>query len=328
MAVTYFNAKHTFHSLENLQRFVKAEGDIRAVRSQGWQRSTKAIPWPVKPLPNISFKWHVANFVTFPFRWMMIIFLKSLNLVVKPVSDDTYWEIRNIIRKLEVAFDRFSKPVAPESRTQVYVLGSSQNTPSSNVKLINSHPPLSYKEISDERVKKLLYPMDTKVIFNHDDGNCMGQAQHFIYLYHKTKMYFRHFASHMKALGKQFKDGANKEAMILQSVNDHQGDLHGVKIIAPAPHRFTIYRAANYQYLFNQINKLPSETAYLCIVPGHATVYIKKNDQLGCFFDPNVGEFIIKGPDQGEKLLSLCRLYFSLDFPFSTNSIYFRPTSM
>lgn len=283
-----FEALSVLQSYESLKRFVRGDDHINQIRSTHCECNPDLVH--VKPLPNLAFRWHVLNIVTAPFRYLFILFLKCFNA-------------KSLIHKCRIGFDIYSESIAPINRTKIYLLQRTKNQPAPGTEEITKHPPVRMTQIWDQRIKA--NSTSGQIEFDHQAGNCKGDAQYFLHLYHQTKDAFSNPREHLSALGKVFENGSPKEAILLQGVDDGSFSQLSLDV--------AIDRTSDYGNVFTQINDLPPGS-YFLKTAHHGTAYIKYTNELGYLFNDNLGVVEINGPDQGEKILNLLQSHLPLGY--------------
>jgi hypothetical protein len=115
----------------------------------------------------------------------------------------------------------------------------------------------------------------------------------------------------MRAIGKEFKNGAGIEASLLQVLDLGKGKLLDLAI--ETQWQFNDHPHFNFsgkdwntspEATIERLKKIPVG-AYHLSLPGHSTAFVKVNDRLSYFFDPNFGITEINGVDVEKQLYAL-----------------------
>jgi hypothetical protein len=199
--------------------------------------------------------------------------------------------------------------LGPAQEGNPLLLIPTRNLPAPGTEDVSRHPPISYDKIPDRRLQKRTFR--DPVSFNPEKGICRGSSFWFLYLYLQTRPLFTNPQDHAVALGKLFALGAPREAVLLQSLYIKKGKLLNVRV-GTLDHPRTRHPLetisidntgkVNAIEGKTKINNLPTG-AYFIGLALHACAYIKIDQTLAYFFDPNRGIYEIRGRSQGEQLL-------------------------
>ncbi len=147
-------------------------------------------------------------------------------------------------------------------------------------------------------------------------GKCAGMCDKFIADYFRTKNRFDDPCKHMKFLGGQYTKGANLEAVVLQNLTGKtRTEMMKLESLEKTYYNFK-ERVTSWDHIGEK--KYPGHFKQLPVgvyemsLPGHATVYIKESEDLGFYYDPNVGVVKLEGKEQGEKLFKCLDLSWHL----------------
>ncbi len=295
-----------FNSHTNLQNFFLQSDAINQVLS----RKDKPVSKVLYPLnPNLQGKWQICQIATAPFRGILAIVLHIVAKTASLLGAMKFAKQAKTCSQYQWAgFALYS-----ETPTKLFKIKDTVNHPNTQGEIVNRTPNIPISRITDPKVKgKTFHTILPVIRFKHNKGICRGICQWFLYLYLHTKDQFSDPRGHMIALGKQFADGGGMEATLLQSLNIRKGKLLNMKIGTQAAHTSQRYDAPLYTHIrsewksstaqiVHELHNLPAG-AYSVALPFHATAYVKINDKLGYFFDPNRGITEINGDAVGEKL--------------------------
>ncbi len=287
----------------NLQGFFNRSLAIQEVLSKKDELYSD-IPVPFDP--NLDCKWQVCQIATSPFRWILAVFLKAVAAGLDCCgSSHLAKDMKNWSVHLIIGFDAFSNET-----TKVAKITASMNHPNREGKIVNEHSSIPESRVATSIREQTFCFLYKKIKFGHYQGICRGMSFWFLYLYLKTKDQFSDPRAHMAALGEQFKNGGGMDPTLLQSISLGTGELLNLKIgtqsavetscrklIEHTPDRWR----SNSANIVRQLQAMPVG-AYAVGLPCHQTAYVKINDQLGFFFDPNHGIIEIQGPDLAQKL--------------------------
>lgn len=296
------------HTYSNLQNFFSSSEAIGEVLSQKDKICSKTfIPYGT----NLDCKWQVCQIATAPFRYLVALMLQTVSIISVPLGARGFSkQMKRNAEWLKGGFNGYTNDA-----TKLFLLKSSINSPNAKAQALNATPSIPESRITDPRVKKrTLCDAYHAVIFNHQHI-CRGMSTWFIYLYLNTKDQFSDPRSHMRTLGKQFVSGGGMDSTLLQSLYTCKGKILGLKIGTQPIHsrnqdytfsfkRFCPEWYSNPQQMVEEMQNLPPG-AYRAFLPKHDTAYIKIDNNLGFFFDPNRGITEINGSQQGEKLYEL-----------------------
>lgn len=287
----------------NLQNFFNQSPAIQEVLSK------KGEPYSDIPVPvnaSLDYKWQVCQYATTPFRWILAAYLEIIAAGLdccnstQLAKDMKNWSVHMII-----GFDAFSNET-----TKVLRVASSINRPNQAGKIVNEHPSIPESRVATSVRERTFCSFYKKIKFGHYQGICRGESFWFLYLYLKTKDQFSDPRAHMAALGAQFKNGGGMDPTLLQSISLGTGELLNLKIGTQSAAGTTCRKLIEYtpeQWrsrsadILRQLKAMPAG-AYAVGLPVHQTAYVKINDQLGFFFDPNRGIEEIQGPEHDQKL--------------------------
>lgn len=298
-----------FSSYANLQSFFNSSDAIQNVLSQkDMLRPTVCAPYDVQ----LSWKWKICQIATFPFRWILAIFLRCTATTLSCFGISQWAKrLKSHAKHINIGFEFCS-----EESTRLFKIKSSLNRSNEKGEIVNSHPSIPANKLTDPRVKKRTFcSVVNEVRFGHSGGICRGMSYWFLYLYLKTKDQFCDPRSHMAALGKQFSRGGGMDPTLLQSLKLQKGKLLNLKIGSqpihstnPRPVRTIKVSPAQFRSnaseMIHQLQNVPTG-AYVLGLPIHETAFVKINERLGYFFEPNRGIIEIQGNELGEKLYSL-----------------------
>ncbi len=301
-----------FNSYSNLKNFFKQSDAIDQVLS----KKNKSYSKPLIPFkPNLACRWQVCQVATAPFRYISAFVLIILSKISSFAGAKAFakWT-KNSARYQIAGFNVYS-----EEPTKLFKITHAENDPNTEGKIVNETATIPVNRIIDPRVKNRTFcSIREGVRFGHHQGICRGMSNWFVYLYLNTKDQFADPRSHMSALGKLFQDGGGSEATLLQSLYIKKGSLLGLKVgIQPIHSHGTLstpvlkqatsdWNSSMNPQVATKLQNLPAGV-YRTNVPRHAMAYIKINDTLSYFFDPNEGLIEINGKDQGEKLYELLK---------------------
>ncbi len=301
-----FNAS-VLDSYANLKFFLTSSASINEVLS----RKNKPFSKVLSPLnPNLQGKWQVCQIATAPFRGILAIVLKIVAKIASLLGAKEFAKQAKTAAQYQLAgFGLYS-----ETPTKLFRIKDSVNRPNPEGQIVNRTPAIPESRITDPKVKKKTFCIvDKAVEFNHQKGICRGMCEWFLYLYLHTKSQFSDPRRHMLALGKQFAKGGGMDPTLLQSLFLNKGKLLNMKFGAQTTH--TRYPISLFEHtpiewkakaepIMRELQNLPAG-AYGVGLPLHQTAYIKIDDRLGYFFDPNHGITEINGDSVGEKLYEL-----------------------
>ncbi len=202
--------------------------------------------------------------------------------------------------------------------THLYMIQTMKNQPNKKGDIIRKFEVLPNHELTDPKViKRTFCTTENPVQFNHLDGICEGICDWFGYLYLKTAKDFVDPRTQMVLIGERFKNGGGADATLLQSLYLRKGKLLNLKIGVQSPYFKTfrgypqsIIAKTSHQWNANKRNitkclKNLSPGVYKTNLPIHATLYVKINQNLGFFVEPNKGILEIDGNLQGKVLYYL-----------------------
>lgn len=290
-------------SYSNLRNFISQSDAIDQVLS----RKNKPCTRSFNPLnPNLTFTWQVCQIATSPFRCTLSVVLKIISGTAWIVGAKTVRKYaKDCARFFEIGFNVYS-----QQPTQIFRIKSTINDFNKEGEAVASTPAIPIAAITDPKIKKRAFFNGIK--FDNNQGICRGMSEWFAYLYLNTKDHFDNPRAHMRAIGKQFVNGGGYDPALFQSISFRKGKILGLKAGIQKPRApetpllcfSTAHWHSNKQDMVNHLqNLLPG--VYKTCVPQHATAYVKVNNNLGFFFDPNVGIIEINGPTQAEKLYEL-----------------------
>lgn len=295
------------NSYASLQNFYLRSNAIEEVLSRREKPFTKVLI-PLKA--NLTGKWAVCQLVTSPFRWILALALKMISKVAECFEAMRFSKGAKIgARQIEAGFAIYSN-----EPTKLFHFRTTTNKPNEPGKAIYNQPFIPQNRITDLKLLTRLWTVNNGIRFN-SPGICYGMSYWFLYLFLKTQAQFSDPRVHMSALSKQFANGGGVDAVLLQSLCLRKGKLLGLKI-GTQPLRthnqlpFPLIRHTPNEWnsaaeaMANKLQNLPAG-AYSIGVPRHQTAYIKYDDTLSYFFDPNHGFTEISGINQGAELYHL-----------------------
>jgi hypothetical protein len=125
------------------------------------------------------------------------------------------------------------------------------------------------------------------------DGICRGMAFWLVYLYFKTRHQFTNPQEHLCALGRQFEQGASRQAALIQTLTSLDDNF--VRNFYPflqlncAENYLTIdFLQESQDQILQRIQQCPAGV-YALYVGGHMVVYIKDPNGQEFLFDANKG---------------------------------------
>ncbi len=296
-----------FHSYANLKNFFHQSPAIRQVLSKK-NKPYGGIPVPVDA--KLAYQWQICQIASAPFRWTFAILLKITSAGLRLCGHlHIAREMKNWAIHAIIGFDALS-----EETTKLFKIATSINHPNQEGRTVNEHPRIALSRVNDERVRKRSISPHRGAIaihFGHYKGICRGESYWFLNLYLKTKDQFTDPRAHLAAIAHEFKVGGGKDSTLLQTVWLAKGKLLNLKI-GVQNDAGEIFRSelikftptewkANPSEMICQIKAIPPG-AYALGLPLHQTSFIKIDDRLGYFFDPNHGVFEIQGNEIAEKL--------------------------
>jgi hypothetical protein len=301
--------------------FFNRSGAIQEVLNKK-NKPYSGIPVPVNA--KLNGKWQVCQIVTAPFRWVLVIVLKAVAAGFKCCGPSQIAKhLKNCSKHLKIGFE-----ICSEEATKLFKITNSQNSPNREGKIVQRHPPIPESRVTPSLIYRTFCPIHHEINFNHGSGGiCRGLSSWFLNLFLKTKNQFNDPRSHMAALGKQFKNGGGMDPVLLQNIYLHTGDLLNLKIgTQPAdanrlpitPEQIRNMPAGTYDVpieliqstlsqwrsnseMIHQLRNIPTG-AYAVSLPFHSVAFVKINDALGYYFDPNHGIIEIQGNELAEKL--------------------------
>jgi hypothetical protein len=294
-----------FHSYANLQNFFNQSPAIQQVVSK------KNEPYAEVPVPvdaKLACQWQICQIASAPFRWTFAILLESTADGLELCGQtQVAKEMKNWAVHLVIGFD-----VLSEETTKIFKIATSVNQPNQEGEIVNDHPQIPESRVDDQRVRKrAIWAGDSVIKFSHHTGICRGESYWFLNLYLKAKDQFSNPRAHLAAIADQFKDGGGMDPTLLQTVHQRKGKLLNLKIGVQNAHgqfiRTELIKRtprewkANASEVIRQIKAIPAG-AYGLGLPRHQTAFIKIDDRLGYFFDPNDGVLEIQGNELAEKL--------------------------
>jgi hypothetical protein len=295
-----------FKSCANLKKFFNSSRAFQEILSK------KNEPYSDIPLPleaNLSGKWLVCQIATAPFRWLLAVYLNGIATLFDCCGSSRAKTMKNWCVTLHIGFDVFS-----EEKTKLFKIATSENHPNREGKIVNNSPSIPESRVAASLIKRIWFAdaQLKKIEFNYHSGICYGMSFWFLYLYLKTKNQFQDLRSHMAAIGEQFKNGGGMDSTILQTFYLGERNLLNLKIgVQPEPIQSfrptPLIRQTSNQWTTNsaemisQLRKMPTGN-YAVRVTKHQTAFIKINDELGYFFDPNCGIIELQGKEIAEKL--------------------------
>jgi hypothetical protein len=314
--------KPDLSSFNGIQHFLRHSPSIQQVLNHR-PKEGEIQTQPAQAL--LSGRWSVCQWLTAPFRHILAFVLRSYAEIFSHCGAEALAvTLKNRADWLNRGFDE-------EVPKSVVKLMKSINRPSAEGNHLNEQSPLP---TSDPRIQKRLRQIKPVIKFQHYEGICQGQVAWFLNLYLKTRHQFPDPQAHMLALGEQFKKGAGKEAVLLQSLVLKKGKILDLKIGMPwatieavepkAGEKKRAFFSGGYhahQLVAKDLLSKPVRTlcdfedldsgAYLLGFGkygkeyGHATAWIKISDDLSYFFDPNKGIYEIRGTSQAKELFEL-----------------------
>ncbi|MGE0669655.1 MAG: hypothetical protein AB7H48_11060 [Parachlamydiales bacterium] len=291
---------------ENLKNFFVSSEAPQKVINERESAMSKVVGPMYSDLDGI---WEVAQIATYPFRWLLNLVLKEVAKLFSCLgAQELAMHAKTASRYMKIGFDVYS-----ESPTQFFLIKKTANI-ANDCGIISEASPVPASQIVDPKIRAKTFlfstdPNEGEVRFDHANGICRGMSDWFLYLYFKTKHEFSDPRSHMIALGRQFSKGGGVEPVLLQSLNIKNGSLlnlrigvHDQQLIAgryPGVElsRYPLNQWENEQdRIIQELRNLPPG-GYKVGVPHHSTAYVKVDDHLSFYFDPNVGIIEISGEE-------------------------------
>lgn len=323
-----------FQSYTNLKNFFQQSDAINQVLSKKDIPYTKTI-FAEDPFcltnPHLAWHWKVCQVATFPVRILLVIplfLVERFTALVGTLS--SCGPIRQCAKTLKLGWRHLNAGfnVYSEAPTKRYLIKTAVNEPYAHGKLVDRSTDIKPSEITDPKVKKRTYSNGVK-FGQGDKGICKGMCTWLGYLYLKTKDQFSDPRAHIAALGKQFKHGGGMDPVLLQAIDAQKGGLLGLKIGAQprgaavvdewplvsgagkarvlTTYNTPLYSKEAYKWNSSSIENISAIQNlpvgfHFVRVPKHMTAYIKINDKLGYFFDPNDGFLELRGDNVAEEL--------------------------
>lgn len=294
-----------FHSYSNLQNFFNQSPSVQEVLSKK-NEPYSGVAIPIKA--NLSGKWLVCQIASAPFRWLLRIYLDTIEIILEMGFNATHAanRFRNWSSLLKAGFQFHS-----EDRTKLFNIATARNHPNQEGKRVNNHPAIPASRVPDKVRKRTFCSIVHEVKFRHNRGICRGMRDWFLNLYLKTKNQFADPRAHIAAIMEQFTNGGGLDPTLMHSIFIRGGKLLNLRVGKRDSQgrwiRYYVIRNTIAEFreksseMVRQIKGLPAG-AYAVGLPTHATAFIKINDQLGYFFDPNHGAIEISGNELSEKL--------------------------
>ncbi len=291
-----------FRSYSNLKDFFNRSNAVQEVLSK------KNEPYSGVPVPvgaNLAGKWQVCQIATAPFRWILSICLEIFAAIFEACDQVSVAKnMGNWAVHLNIGFDSYS-----EDTTKLFKIATSRNEPNREGKIVNEHPAIPESRLEEKARQRTFCSVHHEVRFGHHEGICKGMSYWFLNLYLKTKEQFTDPRALIAAIAEQFKKGGGMDPTLLQSVYVRGGKVLNLKIgnrdaagrsFYPNRHIPNEWRT-NSSEMIRKMKALPAG-AYGVALPVHMTAFIKVNDLLGYYFDPNHGVIEIQGSELSEKL--------------------------
>ncbi|MBS0604186.1 MAG: hypothetical protein JSS60_04000 [Verrucomicrobia bacterium] len=145
------------------------------------------------------------------------------------------------------------------------------------------------------------HPTAGSLRFFHQDGICRGMCHWFIHLYFKTRGRITDSDHHMAAIGKQFEQGASRQAAFLHSLDfPPMLDLLGLNVQTDLAKISTTGKTE--ERIIKEIQVRPPGV-YGLYTTTHQLVYIKLDLDRQYLFDPNKGVVKVTSPDLFKKAM-------------------------
>lgn len=301
-----FNAS-VFDSYTNLRNFFLQSNAINEVLSEKDKPFTKAL----YPLPSqLSCKWRICQVTTAPFRYILVIFSKTIAIVSRYAGAHSLAKRAKTFAQCQRrGFNAYT-----ETPLQVSRIKKTCNRPNAQGKIVCRTPSIPESRITDPRVKKRTFiGLEKGIKFNHPNGICRGICEWFLYLYLHTQGHFSDPRRHMATLGRHFAKGGGQEATLLHSLFMNKGKLINLKFgtqttRAAASIPLLSYTCSTWKSsktaIVSQLQNLPVG-AYNIGLPVHNLALVKISPQLCYFFDPNLGIVEVHSEHVGDILYGL-----------------------
>lgn len=164
------------------------------------------------------------------------------------------------------------------------------------VKSINTHRLDSEDQYLLPQMSTTLSTHKTPGMLNmfHSDGICRGMNYWFIHLYFKTRNSFSNVELQLSAVGKQFEQGAPRQAVLLHSLNlPSVYDL--LKLNVHQDHSKILVEEKTEEQIITSM-QLRSPGMYGIYTSSHQVVYLKIDESRQYLYDPNVGVIKVSTP--------------------------------
>lgn len=199
---------------------------------------------------------------------------------------------------------------------------AAKNQVNSKDNKINDFEPVDFTYFDKEiRDRVWIDNGQQQVEFKHRQrGYCRGMSEWFIYLYLNAVFELKpkndeDFAKIIRAVGFEFKDGAKEAPTALHSIGINEGELLGLEVGDKTKQGEPFHDNCNknfkrlplvaiHESKLDQTNALEDlenlpPNVYMVHSYHHAMVYVKINNELGFFFNPDGGITEIRGKQTG-----------------------------
>ncbi len=286
-----FTSQH-LHSYSRLKKYLE---ENRAVEEVGKQPKSKVLlgSWQVIEMKMAA-----------PFLRLYTIFLGAVGNLLFYAGLTT--SIRLAVHKRLYNED---KRLQALQTFEEDCLSFSVNARAQNSDDVYLQSPLRVEDIRSRKVRGLLHPDLSHLVFYKDGGCCRGMSEWFLYLYFQTRDNFQDEEAHIQAVGRQFSDGACSEAVLLQTMCPTNRELLG--LTGREVHVLHASQDDSNQKRVTDLFAKLKPGSYAVNLPRHRLNYISLSPGKGYLFDPTDGTIAIKNAKAVEKLsrrvLSYCR---------------------
>lgn len=242
---------------------------------------------------NLLNKWQVTILsCTAPLRRVYVVFLEAVRKVLFYMGLNA-WALQLHVHKRLWEKDKRQETWETFGSDCLAFSVNARAQDSSDVYL---QPKIPVDDIRSSRVRDLVNPKLKQLDFYKKNGVCCrGMSEWFFYLYFQTKDYFDDPNAHMQAIGRQFSNGAPRQAGVLQALaSPNNREFLGLQterteVLPSSAHEETDRRS-----LIEMFKEL-EPGAYAIHLHKHRLNYISVSRKRGYLYDPSQGTISIKG---------------------------------
>lgn len=287
MCATIAYNRFTPEVLDSYDRFLEFFQDSPAVDKIEKEAEDLALQNKGK----LAGRWQVTALkATRPFAYIYTVFAEAISTLLFHLGLRT-WAIQMAVSKKLWTNDR--RLAACEAYGDK-CLAFAFNARAQNAWDVYLQPDKPVETIGSVEVQDIINPSRKKIAFYEDKGCCRGMAEWFLYLYFKTRHMFSDPSAHVKAVGRQFAEGAPREAVLLQALCPRDRNFLGLERVSYDVLERDSNEAENREKITNLFKSL-SPGAYAVGTAKHRMNYICMGRNRGYFFNPNHGTIVVEG---------------------------------